>query len=108
MFNLENFKTFARITTEDDDALILSLGQSATDVIAGMLGLTPIEPVKALGTVRITRAQGNNNPINIPNTQKFIYPALEVTFVVNAGGQQAADKLEQDFAVHGRKYRVRA
>ena len=99
MFSLEKFKEFARITTPDDDNLILQLGQSATDVIQGQLGLDPITALKAVGVVRIVRNQGNANVINIPDTQKFIYANLGVTFIVDAPGQQASDKAEQDFSV---------
>lgn len=99
MFSLNKFKDFARITGQDDDALILGIGQTATDVIQGMLGLDSIQPVKATGVVRIVRNQGNTNIINIPNNQKFIYAPFNVNFIVNESGQQASDKTEQDFIV---------
>ena len=99
MFNLQKFKDFARVTTQDDDNLIVELGQSATDVIQGQLGLDPIAPLNAVGVVQIIRNQGNANPINIPENQKFTYAPFGVSFIVNSSGLQAADKAEQNFPV---------
>lgn len=99
MFNLEKFKNFARVTTQDDDDLIVELGQSATDVIQGQLGLDPIAPLNAVGVARIVRNQGNANIINVPDTQKFIYTPFGVAFIVNSAGTQESDKAEQDFPV---------
>ena len=99
MFSLDSFKKFARITTQDDDSLILRLGQSASDVIQGQLGLDSITPLKAVGVVQIIRNQGNANVINILANQKFIYAPFEVTFIVDAPGQQLSDKAEQNFSV---------
>ena len=101
MFSLSDFKAYGSISESDTDkdALIVkTLLPTAQSLLAQILARPATTPVKAQGTIRFNRKQGNTEPVTITPSYNFILNGLRYKIKSETNILITADKTEQDLS----------